>query len=261
MVNSSTFIYLVVSILLCFGFPLILFLVLRKKASNLLVPLLAGGVGFFVMQVVIRIPILSIIGISTGLYEVNIFILAFILGFSAALFETFGRVITVKLFMKKDHRFLAGIAHGIGHGGIEAIVLVGLNYVFYVIYAAMINNGTFDALLGLDESYQALKNILLDTSSLLFLLGGIERVLTIIFHISISVLVVYAFRIKKKSPVIVAIVIHTLLDFSIVIMSHYGLNAYVIETYILVIVLLMTGVIYYIFKKYLEMKEDGDVYD
>ncbi len=44
-------------------------------------------------------------------------------------------------------------------------------------------------------------------------------------------------------------------------MSHYGLNAYVIETYILVIVLLMTGVIYYIFKKYLEMKEDGDVYD
>lgn len=256
MVETSTFIFLIIGVVLCFGFPIIIYSFLRRKANKLLIPLLAGAVGFFFMQIVLRMTILAVLAEFTNFYGVNIFLLAFILAFSAALFETIGRVLTVKIFMKEDHRFSAGIAHGIGHGGIEAILLVGIFYVLYIIMSFMINKGTFDNLILFEPSFQVTKDMLVSTSSL-FLLGGIERVLTIVFHIAMSVLVIYGFRIKKKYPMLLVIAIHTFLDFNVVLLVHYGLDSYIIEFYLFIIALLMIGVIYFVYQKYLEL-EDGE---
>jgi len=260
MVETSTFVYLNISVLLCFGFPIVLFIFVRRKSNKVFIPLIAGMVGFFMMQLVVRMTILSLLGTYTNFYEVNIFALAFILGFSAALFETVGRVLTVKIFMKKDHRFSSGIAHGIGHGGIEAVFLVGINYIVYIVYGFMINNGSFDALISLDSSFQVIKDLLLETQEL-FLFGGIERVLTMIFHIAMSVIVVYAFRIKKKFPILIVLAIHTFLDFNVVIMAHFGIEVYIIELYLFVISMLMIGVIYFIYQKYVELEKEGVMSD
>jgi uncharacterized membrane protein YhfC len=248
---------MVISTILCFGTPVLLYILVRRKANKLITPLLAGLLGFTVMQVIIRIPILTFLQVLTPLYSLNIFLLAFILAFTAGLFETVGRVLTIFLFMKDDTRFTAGLTHGIGHGGIEAMLLVGFGSITNIIYSVMINSETFLQTLGNSEDIVDLRNILIDTHYTMFLLGGIERVLTIVFHITLSVLVVYAFRIKRKYPVFLVLLIHTLLDFTVVILAYYGVSAYLIEGFILVAVLIMIYVTYIVYNKYKEMNEEG----
>ena len=258
MVSTLSIIAMVISVILCFGTPILFYFLVRRKANLLLTALLAGVVGFFVMQILIRIPLLSVLRASTNFYGINIFLLALILGFSAALFETFARVITCRLFMKNDTRFTAGIAHGIGHGGVEAIMLVGLGQITNIVFSFMINNGTFTSVLGNSSDIIDLQTVLIETPASLFLLGGIERVLTLIFHIALSVLVFYAFRIKKKYPIILVLLIHTLLDSTVVMMQYYGMNLYMIELFIFIVVLIMVYVTYLIYKQYKTMNEEGE---
>lgn len=255
MVSTTSIIAMVISMLLCFGTPVFFFLLLRKRANKLLVPIVAGTSGFFLMQIIIRIPLLSVLKEYTGFYEVNIYLLAILLGSSAAIFETFGRVITVRLFMKDDTRLSAGIAHGIGHGGIEAILLVGITYITNLVFSVMINSGTFISVLGNTEVIIEAQNALINTQSYLFLLGGVERVLSIVFHITLSVLVVYAFRIKRKYPIIIVLLVHTFIDFSVVILGHWGVNAIVIELFIAVVTAGMVYVIYKVYQDYKKLNE------
>lgn len=254
MVSTASLISIVISLILCFGTPILLFILVRKRANKLIVPLVAGMVGFFLMQIVIRIPVLSIIQLYTGLYEVNIFLLAFILASSAALFETFGRVMTVKLFMKDDNRFTSGLAHGIGHGGIEAILLVGMTFINNLVLSIMINNGSFDEMYINNPSIYAVKELLIDTVSWMFLLGGVERILAILLHISLSVLVVYAFKVKKKSPIVAVFLVHMFLDFMVVILGYYKVSPLMIELFILIITVVMIYVTYKVYCRYKEMK-------
>jgi len=246
---------MIISLILCFGTPVIFYFIVRKWANKLIIPLIAGLLGFFVMQIIIRIPVLSILSMYTGLYEVNIFLLALILGSTAALFETFGRVVTVKFFLKDDHRFSAGLAHGIGHGGIEAILLVGITYINNLVLSMMINSGTFDELYSGNPSIYSVKEILLETESWMFLLGGVERFLTIVFHITLSVLVVYAFKIKKKYPVFIVLAVHAFLDFMVVILSHYGVSSLLIEVFIFICTGVMVYVAYKVYGKYIEIQD------
>ncbi len=264
MVSTLSIIAIIISGLVCFLFPVFLVLRLKKRANKLMIPIVAGIIGFFVMQIMIRIPIVSYLQLSGAFTGVNIFLFALVLGFTAALFETVGRLLTIKFIMRDDNRFSAGVAHGIGHGGIEAIILVGINYITLVVYAMMINNGSFQSLIDLGgeagQSFIEVKNVLLETNFSLYLLGGFERVVTIIIHIGLSVLTVFAFKTRKKIYVLYVLIIHTLLDFSVVILSHYGVSAYIIEVYILLFALVMVYMMKVIHKKYLNsIEEEGSV--
>lgn len=256
MVSGISIFAMTVSLILCFGTPVILFILVRKRANKLLTPVVAGVTGFFVMQIIIRIPLLSVLQLYTPLYEVNIFLLALILGLSAALFETFGRVMTVKLFLRDDTRFTSGVVHGIGHGGIEAIMLVGMTYITNLIFSIMINSGTFFTTLGSSEAMIDARDALVDTPYYLFFLGGVERVLAIIFHIALSVLVVYAFKIGKKWPVWLVIGVHAFLDTMVVLLGYYGVDVFIIELFILVLTLIMVYMTFNIYQQYKLLKDE-----
>ena len=110
---------------------------------------------------------------------------------------------------------------GLGHGGIEAIVLIGMTYVNNLIYSIMINSGTFDMIVeqsakaGVDtSSLIVVKNALVETAPHMFLLAGYERILTMILHVAMTVLVFY-FVSKKKDilGIILCLLLHTLIDF------------------------------------------------
>ena len=49
------------------------------------------------------------------------------MGGTAAIAEEFGRYIAVRFLLKKNRRYADGIAYGLGHGGIEAMLLIGVN--------------------------------------------------------------------------------------------------------------------------------------
>lgn len=200
---------------------LILFAV-RCRKQGILSAWLLGAAGFFVTQILIRIPVLTVLQKQSwfGDFAQNrLFLYAFGLAFSAGLFELAGRFAVAKL-MQKKLTFRRSLAAGLGHGGIEAMLLIGMTYVNNLIYIVMINSGYFDSLiaqiagLGMDISQlELIRTQLSGASPALFLLAGLERILAMTGHVSMSMLVCYGVAHGKTGIcVLLCLVIHTLMD-------------------------------------------------
>ena len=125
---------------------------------------------------------------------------------------------------KKKINYEQGVAAGLGHGGIEAILIVGMTYINNLLYAIMINSGAFaqtiEAVAATDTTGMAeaqllaIQASLVEAPSYLFYLAGYERVLTVILHTAMSLLVCYL--VYKKKAVLgvgIAFVMHFLVDF------------------------------------------------
>lgn len=130
--------------------PVLLLIVFafRNRKQGIVSAWLLGAAGFFVTQILIRLPLLTALqGQSWFLKFVNshLFAYAFGLAFSAGLFELAGRLAVAKL-MKKKLTYRRSLAAGLGHGGIEAMLLVGITYINNLIYLAMIHSVSFDTL-------------------------------------------------------------------------------------------------------------------
>lgn len=226
MVSQFSIIAMIFSAIIALMFPLILGFFLRRKYKYVSMAFVVGGLSFFVLQVLIRIPLLQSSFVIDTLSKLPTVIYYIILAFTAGLFETVGRVLSIKYLLKNDRDFNTGLAHGIGHGGIEAIVLVTLTYINYLVYAFMINNGSFQDLINANvgttqEQLIMVRDILIDTKSYIFIIAGIERVLAIILHIGLSVLVMYGICSKNKKYFLIVLGIHFLVDFVVVMLVHY----------------------------------------
>ena len=144
------------------------------------------------------------------------------------------------------------IVAGLGHGGIEAIVLIGMTYINNLLYSVMINSGAYDVMIestanmGVDTSSLVLvKQQLIETSPYMFLLAGYERILTMILHVAMTVIVVY-FVSKKKDflGIILCLLIHTFIDFMpSFLMGILAANTAYIVTYALLTVMAIAGII------------------
>ena len=252
MVSVLSIMFMILTIIICFGVPIGLALYLTRKTKFAMRALSAGVLAFVVSQLLIRIPLLGIV-VETDFYKgLGPIALSLFIGLSAALFETAGRIIFTKLMLKGKETYYTGIAHGVGHGGIEAIALVGVLYINNLIYSFMINNGTFLSTYtpagtssDLVEIFENARTALVETSSYMFFLGGFERFLTIIIHIGLSLLVMEGFMKKKTVKYsLIAVLIHTMLDGGGVLMRSYGASFVVLEIYtVLIAVVLLVYIV------------------
>ena len=224
MVSVATVICICITLLICLVLPLAVLLVLARKHKNqgIVSAWLLGSAGFFVTQILIRVPILTALQKSTGFMafaQNHLFSYTFGLAFTAGLFELAGRFGVAKL-MGKNLNYKRSLAAGLGHGGIEAMVLIGMTYVNNLLYVVMINSGTFDAMIaqaaaaGVDASQlELIRTQLVSSPSALFLLGGFERILAMTAHTAMSMLVCYGVAQKKVLPcILVCLLIHTFID-------------------------------------------------
>lgn len=121
---------------------------------------------------------------------------------------------------RKNLTYRRSLAAGLGHGGIEAIILVGITYINNLIYIFMIQAGTFDTLIaqtaaaGVDATQlYTIRDTMLNTPAYLFFLGGIERLLTMPAHAAMSMLVCWGVHTKKSfKPFLWCLGIHTFID-------------------------------------------------
>lgn len=191
---------------------------------------LLGAAGFFVTQIVIRVPLLTMLQTQSWfirLQNEHLAVYGFLLAFTAGLFELAGRF-AVAMWMKKKgclsyHR---SIAAGLGHGGIEAIVLAGSSYASYLVLMLMINTGTFENLIteGVDATQMyMIRDILMTQASGLYLLGVYERILTMAAHLGMSMLVCYGCHVGKPGKyALICLLMHTFIDMSAVINAMAG---------------------------------------
>ena len=224
MVQTGTVVAIWVTLFISLFLPVILLIVyaLKNRKMGVVSAWFIGAAGFFVTQVVVRIPILSVLGTQQWFVNFannNYILYVVILAFTAGLFELAGRYAAAKI-MSKNLTFKRGFAAGLGHGGIETMVLIGMSYISNLLYVAMINGGTFDAIveqtaaLGVDTSSLVLvKEQLVSASPMLFYCAGYERILTMICHTAMSLIVFYAvWKKQDMKGILTCLVLHTILD-------------------------------------------------
>lgn len=225
MVSVTTIIAVIITFCVSTVLPVLGLIIygIKNKGKGIWSAWLLGVAGFFIMQMVIRTPILNLLATGQGFMEfaTKYFVIyCFIMAFTAALSEVIGRYAVAKI-MSKNLTYQRGIAAGLGHGGIEAIAVIGMLYLNNLIYIGMINGGTFDSIveqtaaLGVDTtSLLSIKDNLLYMNSAMYLLAGYERILTMILHVALSLLVCYFVSRKEDwKGIVVCILCHSLVDF------------------------------------------------
>lgn len=149
---------------------------------------------------------------------------AIILGLSAALFEEIARYLSLRYFLKNARSWKEALMFGAGHGGTEAIILGGLAALAYVNLIVLRDNPQLMESLPAAQ-LQAVQDQLQAYWSApwyMSILGAVERILALCFHLSAAVLVMQTFLRKQWRWLGLAIVWHWLLD---------GLTVYVAGTW------------------------------
>lgn len=239
-VSNVKIMFMVISLIIALVGPIVLSIIITKKYKASFLPILVGAGVFIVFQVLFRIPLLAKFGKMDWyqkLYENKILISLF-LGLTAGIVEEIGRFIGFKLLRKnKFYDYKNGIAFGIGHGGIEAIILVGLTYINNIVMSVMINAGIYDEMIGANlapETAAFVKSQLIDTETYVFLVGGIERIFAVIIQIALTLVVLYGVKNKKNIWVLVAILLHAVIDTPIALLSLNGASIFISEAYTMV---------------------------
>lgn len=240
MVSNLTIAFMAVSLLIAVLMPVILVIYFYKKHKISLKVLFIGVSVFVVFQLLTRIPLLALIS-TQGWYKsmaANIAVLAIFLGLTAGLFEEVGRYIAMKLFMKNNLRWKDGLAFGIGHGGIESIIIVGLSLINYIVLSFMINAGLFDSMVAAKlppEAAAQIKSMLIAAPAFNQLAGGFERIMAMILQIAFSMIVLYSIKAKKPVFLLYAILLHCLVDSPLVILSYMKMNVWAMELILAII--------------------------
>lgn len=217
MVSSASIYYMVFSLIIAIGLPIFLAVYFYTKRQISLKAVGIGALVFFIAQIMIRTPLLSMLGgmewyqqLSENALGISVF-----LGLTAGIFEELGRYIGFQMLLKDELEWKNGVAYGIGHGGLEAIILVGFAYISNLAFSLMINRGTYDVILnaaGGQQAAEVVKNQLINTASVTFAAAGIERIFAIIIQIALSLVVLYAVMHRKQIYLLWAILLHTLVN-------------------------------------------------
>ena len=228
----------------CVLLPLAAFLVVRAKSKNITGALLAGVISFFVMQGIIRFSILKVLATKEWYFNFaqnNYFILVLIVAFSAAAFETAGRYLTMKLLMKDTVSYYGGISHGIGHGGIEMILLITVSYISYLAVALQINSGAFQTLIDsakaagaqgeiVVQQLEMTRDVLIATPAKEFAIAFVERFFTLFFQIGLSLMMAEGIVRRKVLPFTgIVLLLHTAVDTAGPMLMKLGVSVYIVE--------------------------------
>ena len=200
------------------AFPIGLMLYLRRKGGKW-IAFLTGAVTFILFAMILE-SILHNLLFLTPLWAVlqgNIWLYGLYGGLAAGVFEETGRLLAFKLFLKNEREPVISLSYGIGHGGAETILLVGLTMVNNLVLAAAVSaGGTTDPAV-LEQAEQ-----LASTPAGMFLWAAFERFGAIILHLSLSVLVFAAVRAPGKKWLFpAAVLIHAVADFIAVVSNTY----------------------------------------
>ncbi len=272
MVPITNIIACVVTLLISLVLPIVVMLIiaLRHKKQGIASAWWLGAAGFFVTQILIRLPILSFLQSRSWFIDFaqkNLFIYALCLAFTAGLFELAGRFAAAKI-MEKKLTWRRSLAAGLGHGGIEAMVLIGMTYVNNLIYIVMINSGIFDTLiaqtagLGMDVSQlELIRSQLVGMEPAMFLLAGLERLLAMTCHVAMSALVCYG--VANKKPGVCALLclgLHTIIDLisSISLVLPQNVAYPVIYAGLFVMAVVSVVILKYINRRWKELPDNSE---
>ena len=215
---------------ICFVLPIVGAVMLMRRKKGTGKAFLFGMLAFIVSQPLLRLPLLQIVLPQYAWFAVlqmDPWRYSLFLGLTAGLFEETARWTAIRFFLKEKTDIEHGLSFGLGHGGAEAMLLVGLRFV----------NMLFLLITG--------RGALLPVGAEMVFVSSLERLSAILFHTGASLLVMHGVRRKKARYLAIAILLHTLLDGPIVILQAvFGVGIAGIEAYasLLAVITLLVGI-------------------
>ncbi len=212
MISTTSMVLMGLSGVFAILLPFLFILVLRRKFKIQWIPILIGA-GIFIIFALILEQISHFLILRPGMDgEAHAFVdspwLYVLYGVLAAgIFEETGRLVAFLLMKRKYRQIDSAVSYGIGHGGIEAVIVLGIGMLNTIILSVMINSGNSVV----DSLPQGTLETITGTSNVTYLMGIIERVFAISVHIGLSIIVFVSVMQKGKWWLFpLAVVLHAL---------------------------------------------------
>ena len=218
---------MIVQGLLMMLLPVILMIVWKKKThEKILVPVLVGAATWFLFAILLKLaPAYFLLQADNALAKTisgNVWLTYLVAGLLAGIFEETGRFLAFKFVLKNRRGRRTAVSYGVGHGGFESLYvgfqtlsLAFIGILFHLGLGSLIANGMSEAETALlIEQLEPYANLAFGECQL----GVFERLPAIAAHLSFSVLVFAAVKEKRRFYLYpLAILLHALFDFSIVL--------------------------------------------
>jgi uncharacterized membrane protein YhfC len=223
-VSVLSLVFIAVSAVVSTGLPVFLFIWFHKKYNAKFIPMIVGAASFIIFALVLESLMHSIV---LGTFKLQNMPAIYIIygALMAGIFEESARFISCQFLKKKYNGIATGLSCGIGHGGIESIVLAGITMISNLVFCIIINTGNVEILTKNAEGAALVRlnaqiGALVTAKPYIFLIGGMERIFSIGIQISLAVIVYYAVFCKNKLYLYpLAVIIHAVIDIPAMLMQ------------------------------------------
>ncbi|ATB41480.1 hypothetical protein CYFUS_006946 [Cystobacter fuscus] len=190
-----------------------------------------GALAFALSQLLTRVPAVQVIQyqlreeLKSSQTLLTLWIVA--LSLSAGLFEETARLIAFKYPLKDFRRWRDAVGFGIGHGGLESVVLVGGMAIIGLINVVALSRMDPSTLPLPAEQLEQVRAAKAQVAGLRWwepLLGAYERVNAMAFHVAMSVLVLQRILRDQRRWYWLALGLHTLFNLSSVLVARAAGN-------------------------------------
>lgn len=224
-IGKSAIPSLIITVILMVAIPVIFFIYWRKnhKQQTKISWLIVGAVGFIVSARVLELGVHLVCIVTDNPISrfINGNTIAFVLYgiIMAGVFEECGRYIVLKYIMKKNRTPENAVLYGIGHGGIEILAVILPAIITYLAVAVLFSAGDMENALSTlkitEETASAALPSIQATAAFdygMMAMNVIERLFAMFLHIGLTVVVYYGVVTVKKNCLLVAIILHMLMD-------------------------------------------------
>ena len=226
-VSTSSLLFMLLTAVLGIALPLITAIIWCKKKHEPFTTVLIGAATFLLSAIVIEKPlqalVISLDSPVSQFVNARPVLWGIIVGLFPGVFEETGRFVAFKTVLRKRKQRETGLSHGIGHGGFEALFILGITYIEYFVFAIMLNQGSFVELMIepvkdtlTPEVVKQITGIVEQITTFSAATMGValvDRLIAVLYHIGASIMVFYAVKDKKKWWLYpLSILIHTVID-------------------------------------------------
>lgn len=219
-ISPALVIMTIVAAIFVIVYPLVLGAFVHKKLAVGWKYFWFGALVFLVFQLITRIPIVTVLQATLLMpllltSTTFIWIWLAILAITAGLFEEIGRYVGYRLFLRRESKtWSKAVMFGLGHGGLESIVVVGGQIVLSAINTIVLSTVNVNTL-----PTELKQRVLQQFAAInaepfwLPLLAAWERLWTVPLHVALAVMVLQVFRKQQIRWLFMAILFHSLVDF------------------------------------------------
>lgn len=179
---------------------------------------LVGAATFIIFALVLE-PVLHALVLQSGagaILQKNIWLYGLYGGLAAGLFEETGRFLAFRFVLRGQTGRRTPLAYGIGHGGAEAFLLVGLTMASNLFLGLSYARGA-----SVPPEIAPAVEALLATPASMFLWSGFERLMAMALQLALSVLVFAGVHTGRRWLYPAAVLVHAAVDFAAVVSNAF----------------------------------------